>query len=102
MRTLFGVVREELPNPKFCSANVAFDKTFPPYFVPGGLTVPSLVVLINANEVTAVKCSFLLCRRVTELYNSQFDGLSNSHYRRLTAPRFLRDENTPDWKLWKL
>ena len=26
MRTLFGVVREELPNPKFCSANVAFDK----------------------------------------------------------------------------
>ena len=29
-------------------------------------TVPSLAVLINANEVTVVKCSFLLCRGVTE------------------------------------
>ena len=28
-------------------------------------------------------------------HRAQFDGLSNSHYRRLTAPRFLPEENTP-------
>ena len=67
--------------------------------VPGGLTVPSLAVLINANEVTAVKCSFLLCRCDTE------HSLMVCLIRIIAASRhhaFCARRTPPDWKLWKL